>query len=303
MLPKNVLKPDLGPKTYIAYGFAEELGSGDSVTKLHCDVSDAVNVLTHTKEVSLTKDQLSKIERLKKEKQEATIKLHNEGKQDVDSTSNCKDRQAFARRQTGAHRSWSSLQTGAHRSWSSPQTGAHRSWSSLQTGAHRSWSSPQTGAHRSWSSVGYLPERRRPKIRRVSQAAFQEFKHIYDPPVTKVFHPIHDQSFYLSMDHKRKLKEEYGIEPWSFVQKLGEAVFIPAGCPHQVRNLKSCIKVALDFVSPENVRECVRLTEEFRMLPRDHRAKKDKLEVKKIALHAFIHVVKALDELLVQSKA
>lgn len=29
-----------------------------------------------------------------------------------------------------------------------------------------------------------------------------------------------------------------GVEPWTFEQRLGEAVFIPAGCPHQVRNLK-----------------------------------------------------------------
>jgi len=28
-----------------------------------------------------------------------------------------------------------------------------------------------------------------------------------------------------------------GIEPWTFIQRLGDAVLIPAGCPYQVRNL------------------------------------------------------------------
>ncbi|XP_073012145.1 lysine-specific demethylase JMJ29-like isoform X1 [Typha latifolia] len=124
----------------------------------------------------------------------------------------------------------------------------------------------------------------------------KEFRTVFCQPVKQVIHPIHDQSFYLTMEHKRKLKTEYGIEPWTFEQKLGEAVFIPAGCPHQVRNLKSCIKVALDFVSPENVPECIRLTKEFRLLPEKHRANEDKLEVKKMAFHAFSKAIKDLTD-------
>lgn len=125
-----------------------------------------------------------------------------------------------------------------------------------------------------------------PKLTEYLKKHHREFRHINNLPVNSVIHPIHDQILYLNEKHKKQLKQEFGVEPWTFEQHLGEAVFIPAGCPHQVRNRKSCIKVALDFVSPENIQECIRLTEEFRLLPKGHRSKEDKLEIKKMALYA-----------------
>jgi len=51
--------------------------------------------------------------------------------------------------------------------------------------------------------------------------------------------PLHDQTWYL---------DDAGVcvEGCDIIQCLGNAVFIPAGAPHQVRNLHSCIKSAED---------------------------------------------------------
>ncbi|XVE73703.1 hypothetical protein DITRI_Ditri11bG0140000 [Diplodiscus trichospermus] len=127
-----------------------------------------------------------------------------------------------------------------------------------------------------------------PKIIEYLEKHRKEFRHINKLPVNSVIHPIHDQTLFLNERHKKQLKEEFDVEPWTFEQYLGEAVFIPAGCPHQVRNRQSCIKVALDFVSPDNIEECIRLTSEFRKLPKNHRAKEDKLEVRNLNLVHFI---------------
>ncbi|WJX52274.1 hypothetical protein P8452_38404 [Trifolium repens] len=86
----------------------------------------------------------------------------------------------------------------------------------------------------------------------------------------KMVHPILDQSIFLDNTHKKRLKEEFKIEPWTFQQHccefglnhtnnlsailhkhVGEAVIIPAGCPYQIRNSKCCVHAVLEFVSPE----------------------------------------------------
>ncbi|KAL1198213.1 Lysine-specific demethylase JMJ26 [Cardamine amara subsp. amara] len=239
-LPEKLLKPDLGPKTYIAYGTSVELGRGDSVTRLHCDMADAVNILVHEAEVTLDENHLSLVEDLKKKHKEQD-KLENVG------TTGC------------------------------------LSFENAQN-------------HEKMGSALWDIFRREdvPKLEEYLKKYSKEFRHTFCCPVTNVYNPIHDQAFYLTAEHKRKLKAEFGVEPWTFFQNLGEAVFIPAGCPHQVRNLKSCTKVAVDFVSPENIGECLRLTEEFRQLPKNHGSREDKLEIKKMLIYAL---KKAFEEL------
>ena len=43
------------------------------------------------------------------------------------------------------------------------------------------------------------------------------------------------QCFYLDHDIRQRLKKDFGVEGWAICQCLGDAVFIPAGAPHQVR--------------------------------------------------------------------
>ncbi|XP_039690605.1 lysine-specific demethylase JMJ25 [Medicago truncatula] len=274
-LPDNV---HVGPKTYIAYGFHQELGRGDSVTKLHCDMSDVVNVLTHVAKVELETVSITAIKKLtEKHLEQDKRELHGDnqdGETNVDRLDN---------------RSSSVIASDEKNSVDVVENGSGLCDAKVVDSVHQENS--LDGAH--WDIF-----RREdvPKLKEYLKKHSGEFRHIYCSPLKQVIHPIHDQTFYLTNNHKKRLKEEYGIEPWSFVQKLGDAVFIPAGCPHQVRNLKSCTKVALDFVSPENVGECFRLTEEIRKLPVNHYFTEDKLQVKKMIIHAMLDVVEKLEK-------
>eukprot|EP00057_Strongylocentrotus_purpuratus_P019513 XP_011673987.1 PREDICTED: probable JmjC domain-containing histone demethylation protein 2C isoform X1 [Strongylocentrotus purpuratus] len=46
--------------------------------------------------------------------------------------------------------------------------------------------------------------------------------------------PIHDQSWYLDNELLDRLYKEYGVQGWAIAQCWGDAIFIPAGAPHQV---------------------------------------------------------------------
>ncbi|XP_031269234.1 uncharacterized protein LOC116127730 isoform X2 [Pistacia vera] len=472
----SVLKPDLGPKTYIAYGSLEELGRGDSVTKLHCDISDAVNILTHTAEVKIPQWQKKIIKKIQKKyndedlcklygtvkkasgkvgrkrpkKQKSNTNLNEQtgsckcihfqkrdfssdeksspaskesscsicknvdgrnlllqdetssshshlhdpyaqnemiesdsdhqehvqssgfmvtsklikGKDgsEVTFSGNCGDQgtrpdqaemnatpNCFAKSMDAAGGNLS-LPNGVDAGQSYPRVeefhsglvingnqetikrsmcnqDCHPSNMAGETepancidsmeatcfgdGVNCSGSvAPGINANRDSVEDNYTSEvvyggavwdifRRQdvPDLIKYLQKHQKEFRHIDNLPVNSVIHPIHDQTLYLNERHKRQLKEEFNVEPWTFEQHLGEAVFIPAGCPHQVRNRQSCIKVALDFVSPDNVQQCIRLTEEFRLLPKGHRAKEDKLEVKKMTLYAVSAAVTEAESL------
>ncbi|GJV48241.1 JmjC domain-containing protein [Tanacetum coccineum] len=219
-LPAKSLKPDMGPKTYIAYGVTQELGRGDSVTKLHCDMSDAVNVLTHTATVVPDSAKLKDINKLKKkQKVQDQKELYGvEGKPQLG-----KKQKVETLSDENPETSDSNNEEIEATEEVDNEDGTCVDGFDLNDG----------GAL--WD---IFRREDTPKLEEYLKNHFREFRHVYCRPVEQVIHPIHDQTFYLTVEHKRRLKEEFGIEPWTFLQKLGDAVFIPAGCAHQVRNLK-----------------------------------------------------------------
>ncbi|XP_053671219.1 lysine-specific demethylase 3A [Anopheles nili] len=111
--------------------------------------------------------------------------------------------------------------------------------------------------------------------------------------------PIHDQKWYLDRNMRKRLQQEYNVEGYAIVQCSGDAIFIPAGAPHQVRNLHNCIKVAEDFVSPENISHCLKLTNEFRHLSKTHSNHEDKLQIKNIIYHTVKDAISCITNPLI----
>ncbi|KAJ7567578.1 hypothetical protein O6H91_02G153700 [Diphasiastrum complanatum] len=357
--PEGAAKPDLGPKSYIAYGVDGELGIGDSVTKLQIGASDMVCVLVHTSETKLTPGQWKQahhsreiheagsetsqdagpsgkvfdqrgLKRCTKvgekdfhmnsilhgHKTPEDVELHVPVELSDDEYLYMKEsaptsqssfmNNPVLRTEKGRWETETAVKSKDLPSCSSEETNMEQNDSSQKQhhGELAYASESNDGIVGASSSVRVIEHggavwdvfRRQdvPKLREYIEKHLKESKY---RGASEVVHPLHDQFFFLNEEHKRKLKEEFQIEPWTFEQNLGEAVFIPAGCPYQVRNLKSCTKVALDFVSPESLQESLRVTEECRLLPINHHANEDKLQVRNMIVHAASQAVTEIKRL------
>jgi len=219
-LPKEMVKPDLGPKMYSAYGTSNFPERG--TTNLHLDMSDAINVMIYVSGANSFHNGSEEMRDIyDKTVDECAIDL--EMKQELIS-------KRFA---PGAL------------------------WHIFKPSDSQ-------------------------KIRDFLNKVADERK--ISPE--KRSDPIHDQTWYLDQPLLDRLKREFDVKPYAILQCMGDAIIIPAGAPHQVKNVQNCIKVANDFVSPENIRFCLQLTNEFRNLPDTHLQQEDKLQIKNILYHS-----------------
>ncbi|GAV86982.1 JmjC domain-containing protein/WRC domain-containing protein/zf-4CXXC_R1 domain-containing protein [Cephalotus follicularis] len=301
-LPHYSLQNDVGPKISISYGRHEELGRGDSVTNLHFNMRDMVYLLVHTCEVKPKGSQKTKTDQIQKSCEESEINessgdpetdinkamlphlslggddIENEGEtksaadgdekmedQGIEIVSTCEDKSVNCEQLSRAN---GNIPAEAH-------PGA-------QWDVFRRQDVPKLVKYLQvhWTDVGRV------------ECVTNDF----------VTCPLYDEAIFLNEHHKRQLKEEFGVEPWSFEQHLGQAVFVPAGCPFQLRNLQSTVQLGLDFLFPESVGEASRLAEEMRCLSNDHEAKLQILEVGKISLYAASSAIKEVQKLVLDSK-
>ncbi|KAH9978099.1 hypothetical protein BGW80DRAFT_1285791 [Lactifluus volemus] len=109
--------------------------------------------------------------------------------------------------------------------------------------------------------------------------------------------PILSQQYYLDAALRKELYDDYGIKSHRVYQRPGEAVFIPAGCAHQVANLADCVKVAVDFVSPKNIARCEKLTGEFREQNQSMVWKEDSLQLRTMMWFAWLSCTRQEEEI------
>lgn len=283
-LPHYSLQNDVGPIIHISYGTYEEVGKGDSVNRMHVNMRDMVFLLVHNCEVKLKDLQRSKslrgLTKSEDSEERESPELSPNGDLKNDSEARLDNHELMQDQHTD----------GA--STVDKEDVKHENLNGIY------------GDNFGKTCPGALWDifRRQdiPKLTDYLKAHWKEVGNIQNGQ--SVFQSLYSGVIYLNEHHKKKLKEDFGVEPWSFEQHTGEAVFIPAGCPYQVRNLQSTVQLGFDFLSPESLGEAARLAEEIRGLPNDHEAKLQILEVGKISLYAASSAIKEVQKLVLDSK-
>ena len=93
--------------------------------------------------------------------------------------------------------------------------------------------------------------------------------------------PLWVGHMYLKERLLEKLETETSIKPWTFVQSVGEGVMVPAGAPYQVKVLNSSLFCQSEFVSPEQMRQVMKLS--FTDVGQQF---DDRLQVKNVVFHS-----------------
>ncbi|XP_043720519.1 lysine-specific demethylase JMJ25-like isoform X1 [Telopea speciosissima] len=278
-LAHNSLQTDVGPTISISYGTFEELGRGDSVVNLHMNMRDMLYLLMHTSEVKLKGWQQTIIEKIQK-----SFKESDENESVGDAHTSLDESGKSPDPTPSGH--------------AEQNEGVTSNMDEDEIMKDQTFNWDNTGKARAGALWDVFRREDVPNLIEYLRVHREEFGKHANLPDDSVKHPLYDEAVFLNKEHKIKLKEEFRIEPWTFKQNVGEAIFIPAGCPFQVRNLKSSVQLGLDFLSPESLGESVRLAEEIRCLPNDHEVKLHMLEVEKMSLYAASSAIREVQKLV-----
>ncbi|XP_047946198.1 lysine-specific demethylase JMJ25 [Salvia hispanica] len=327
-LPKELSKHDLGPCIYFSYGGPEELMPADYLSRLCYESHDTVNILAYATDAPVSPEQIDKIESMMKKYK---ARDHHRG-QSFSNSSDQKGKSSLQSEDTGESGlqdigekivppdgienvpfySSEPLKGQAPRVENgnmSDDSEYDDDASILCCGSFENSedidenfeeediesscsSEDKQGTDCCGAQWDIFPRQDVPKLLEYLGKHSNELYPACHYP--KHVHPVLDQNFFLDAYHKLRLKEEYDIQPWTFDQCPGEAVFIPAGCPYQVRKIKSCVNIVVDFISPENAAHCIQVNDEIRLLPTRHKAKRKVMGVEKMALHSISAAIEDL---------
>ncbi|GJS94539.1 lysine-specific demethylase JMJ25-like protein [Tanacetum coccineum] len=288
---------DLGPFVHISYGRPEDLTEGDFLTRLCYHAYDMVNILVHTTEHPLSEKKLNKVK----------ILLDKYSSQDEESSRKTKINEACGKSSFSSEvTQQSELEDNTNNEELTqipngevePSVLSDDSTSIVDSDDEDLCEDESSSRVKVVDTCGAQWDvfRREdvPKLLEFLRKYSNELISSYYPK--KVVHPILDDSFYLDAFHKKYLKEEYDVEPWTFNQHVGEAVIIPAGCPYQVKKIKSCVNVVLESISPESASMGVKLSDEIRQLPVNHKAKGKMIDVKTMSIHSMNAAVEEINK-------